>query len=464
MNRQGNTGSPSSPCIESFTVVSLGCAKNQVDAEELIARLEYAGYSYRSEPADADLLIVNTCGFIRDAKEESIRETVELRGRFPEKPIIIAGCLSQRYGASLLDKLPEIQAVFGNHDLSAIIPLVASLSGDRRGVSLPDFPSYPQEPVTRKRLLGFARSAYVKIAEGCRNRCSYCAIPLIRGDLRSREIAGLRREVEDLLVKGVFEIVLIAQDLASFGLDRGSPGELIPLLEELSAVPGDFWLRLLYIHPDNFPFELLDLCGKDRRILPYFDLPFQHASARILGRMNRRGDSETYLSLIDTIRSELPNSAIRSTFLLGFPGEAEGDFRELADFIEEAELDWAGFFTYSREEGTAAFRYRGPLGDLLSRRAASRRLGALQGIQEEITKKRMDRFIGHTMDILIEEEIREEGVSIGRGYIHAPDVDGAVVVKGAFPPGTVVPCRIDARNGIDLEASPLDPFARKGNP
>jgi ribosomal protein S12 methylthiotransferase len=274
----------------------------------------------------------------------------------------------------------------------------------------------------------------------------------------------LRREVEDLLVKGVFEIVLIAQDLASFGLDRGSPGELIPLLEELSAVPGDFWLRLLYIHPDNFPFELLDLCGKDRRILPYFDLPFQHASARILGRMNRRGDSETYLSLIDTIRSELPNSAIRSTFLLGFPGEAEGDFRELADFIEEAELDWAGFFTYSREEGTAAFRYRGPLGDLLSRRAASRRLGALQGIQEEITKKRMDRFIGHTMDILIEEEIREEGVSIGRGYIHAPDVDGAVVVKGAFPPGTVVPCRIDARNGIDLEASPLDPFARKGNP
>ncbi len=487
MTKQGNTNLPSSRFIDTFTVVPLGCAKNQVDAEELIVRLEAGGYVYSPEPDNADLIIINTCGFIRAAKEESIRETVEMRERFPDRKIVLAGCFSQRYGASLLEKLPEIDGVFGNRDLSRIGSFVSSLAAAGNhldGVTdqidgsplcpAPDVktaqtapaaqvvPTAPAEGPSRSRLLGFPGSVYVKIAEGCDNRCSYCAIPLIRGDLRSRELKSVVKEIDDFIDRGVFEIVLIAQDLSSYGVDRGGNSLLLPLLEEVSALPGNFWIRLLYIHPDHFPFEILDLCANDRRILPYFDLPFQHASAGLLSRMNRRGNRETYLTLVDTIRGALPDAVIRSTFLLGFPGENGKAFRELRGFIEEARVDWGGFFTYSREEGTPAYRFRGGLGDVLSRGPARRRMEELREIQERITRERMDRFVGHTMDVLIEEEIPGEGVCLGRGYIHAPEVDGAVVVKGAFAPGTVVSCVITARNGIDLEASPTDIFPDTG--
>ena len=301
-----------------------------------------------------------------------------------------------------------------------------------------------------RHLLSYPGTAYLKIAEGCGNHCSYCAIPLIRGPLASRPRAQVVQEARDLLGAGVRELVLIAQDLASFGTDRSPAGELPVLLRELLALPGEFWLRCLYIHPDHFPEELLELAATDPRLLPYFDLPFQHASPAVLRRMGRRGSAEAYLALLARIREALPRAVLRSTFLVGFPGESEQDFRLLLDFQRRAELDWAGFFTYSREEGTAAFA----LGPRVAHRTAEERKRELERAQQAITARRLERHIGSELDVLIEEPVRGEALALGRGYPQAPEVDGLVVVKAAgLEAGRMCRVRIDRRNGVDLEGS-----------
>jgi len=289
---------------------------------------------------------------------------------------------------------------------------------------------------------------YVKLAEGCGNRCSYCAIPLIRGGLVSRSRADILEEVRGLLERGVYELVLIAQDLASFGLERGQ-AELVPLLKEVLRLPGRFWVRLLYLHPDHVPDGLLDVVESDERILPYFDLPFQHASASVLARMGRSGSGRRYLELVDSIRRRLPEAVLRSTFLVGFPGESEEDFRELEAFQQAAALDWAGVFSYSREEGTraAALRPRVPAPEVRRRRQV------LERAQESITVGRLERQVGRVLEVLVEEAVQGEGLYLGRAYLHAPEVDGLVVVKAAgLEPGATVRARITARRGMDLEA------------
>ncbi len=310
-------------------------------------------------------------------------------------------------------------------------------------------------------MLSFPGSAYLKIAEGCGNRCSYCAIPLIRGPLSSRPRAEVVEEARGLLAAGVREIVLIAQDLASYGADRAGGGgvgsaesvvrgELPSLLRELLDLPGEYWLRCLYIHPDHFPEELLALAAADSRLLPYFDLPFQHASPAVLRRMGRHGTPEGYLAMLARIRAALPQAALRSTFLVGFPGETEEDFRVLLDFQREAELDWAGFFTYSREEGTAAYS----LGPRVSRKIAESRKSELERAQQAITERRLERHVGAQLDVLIEEPVRGEALALGRAYLQAPEVDGLVVVKAAgLEAGQRCRVRIERRNGVDLEAS-----------
>jgi len=437
-----------------FTIESLGCAKNQVDSEQIIAHLERAGLQWVAEPEQAEAVIVNTCGFITSAKEESIRVALELKSRFPGKKILLAGCLVARYGEELRRALGELDGFVGLRDSRGLERLLRA--GAARPASLPGF-----TPAGRH-LLSYPGSAYLKIAEGCGNRCSYCAIPLIRGPLVSRPLAEVVQEARELLAAGVRELVLIAQDLASFGTDRvaeggakpamdgGQGGSRLPdLLRELLSIPGEFWLRCLYIHPDHFPEELLEL-ATDPRLLPYFDLPFQHASPQVLRRMGRSGSAESYLDLLARIREALPHAALRSTFLVGFPGESEEDFRLLLDFQREAELDWAGFFAYSREEGTAAYG----LGPRVPGKTAEARRCQLERAQEAITARRLERRVGEELDVLIEEPVQGEALALGRAYLQAPEVDGLVVLKASgLEAGVLYRARIDRRNGVDLEGS-----------
>jgi ribosomal protein S12 methylthiotransferase len=323
-------------------------------------------------------------------------------------------------------------------------------------------------------LLSLPGSAYVKISEGCDNRCSFCSIPLIRGSLRSRTIPDVLDECRALLGRGIRELCLIGQDIASFGNDRptglvgtGDGRGLPALLEAIAALPGHFWVRLLYLHPDKIPLSIVDIMAGDRRFLPYFDIPFQHAAGPLLRAMNRRGDGDRYLDLIRKIRGALPGAVIRSTFLVGFPGETEGDFARLLDFQEQAGLDWAGCFTYSREEDTPAYG----MGKRVPRRVAVERKRILEERQQGISEGRMERFVGGEYEVLVEEafEAPEEpgdppvspaspvppdtaGLYLGRIYCQAPEVDGASLVFSAKPliPGSLVRGRVSGRTGFDL--------------
>ncbi len=429
----------------------------------MIASLEGAGLTWAEVPEEADIILVNTCGFIAEAKEESIETTLAIKEKYPYKQVVMAGCLVRRYEHNLTHELNEIDAFWAGADPAAVSEILAdiydlndlhglpdqSAAAEVKGKSHKRGKRKVQYPLfERKRLLSFPGSAYVKIAEGCSNNCSYCAIPLIRGTLKSRERRSAVREVKGFIDRGIFEINIIAQDLASFGVDRGSP-ELELLLKDISAVKGEFWIRLLYIHPDHFPRSLLSIIRDDPRILPYFDLPFQHASPAILKPMGRKGSKESYLSLIEEIRKGLPDAVIRSTFLVGFPGESREDFRTLIDFIKAAQLDWAGVFTYSREEDTKAFSFTGNV----AKGTAKRRKREIEELQLSITGKKLERFVGRELAVLVEERVQGEDLFLARAYLQAPEVDGLTVVHGSgLRDGERALVKIVKCNGVDLEA------------
>ncbi|MGO9309304.1 MAG: 30S ribosomal protein S12 methylthiotransferase RimO [Spirochaetia bacterium] len=445
-----------------FHVESLGCAKNQVDSERMIAALLGAGWRLAAAPEEADVLIVNTCGFISSAKKESIETSLELKERYPGKKVVMVGCLPERYGEDLARQLPEIDGFLGNKDPSKIRDL---LSAEHDPAPRPRSAPGPRA-FERSHLLSFPGSAYLKIAEGCGNRCTYCAIPLIRGSLASRQPSEIVEEARQLLDRGISELVLIAQDLGSYGRDfgaesagyrdaesagyRGAASALPGLLADLSALPGDFWVRLLYIHPDHFPRGILDVMGRDPRFLPYFDLPFQHAAPKVLRAMGRRADPEANLALLGRIREALPASVIRSTFLLGFPGETERDFEELLSFQSLARPDWLGCFTYSREEDTPAYR----MADRVPKAVAESRKAEVERRQGPITERALEAHVGKVLEVLVEERVEGEEMSLARAYLQAPDVDGLVVVRRSLPPGSRCAVMIERRNGVDLEGSP----------
>ncbi|MFW5687992.1 MAG: 30S ribosomal protein S12 methylthiotransferase RimO [Spirochaetota bacterium] len=440
---------------------NLGCAKNQVDAEIMIAALEREGWSLTPEPDQADVILVNTCGFIEPAKQESINTTLEYLDAYPDARIVMTGCLSQRYPEELASELPELAGVFGNRAPARIGEFLAQVEsgGERIMVPAAGLESHP-----RTHLLSFPGSAFVKVSEGCDNRCSFCAIPLIRGTMRSKPIDDVVGEIEALLDRGIREINLVAQDLASYGRDftarRGAP---VPdaaapeaLLKRISALPGEFWVRLLYVYPERFPHAFFPILRDDPRLLPYFDIPFQHASSEVLRRMGRPGNAERYLELVRTIRSELPDAVIRSTLLVGFLGETDAAFEELLRFQDAAQLDWLGVFPYSPEEGTPAMRGAPELD--VTPRLAAKRARIVEERQREITHARMERLVGRELDVLVEELVPDEPLAIGRCYAHAPEVDGSVVInvpEGEVTPGSFVRCRIIRRNGLDVEAVPL---------
>jgi ribosomal protein S12 methylthiotransferase len=454
-------GKPDSP---TYFVENLGCAKNQVDAEIMMAALAEDGWVRLAEPDAAQVIIVNSCGFIEPAKQESIDTALDLSSRYAGAKIVMAGCLSQRYPEDLAREMPELSAIVGNRAPGRIAEFMRQMLESDTRVFVPGaakvVPGTELTARTRGELLSLPGSAYVKVAEGCDNRCSFCAIPLIRGRLRSRRVADVVQEINRLLEAGIIEINLVAQDLAAFGRDTGE--NLLELLGEILKINRHFWVRLLYVYPEHFPDELLNLCAGDPRVLPYFDIPVQHASDSILKRMGRPATATQNLELIGRIRDRLPTAFVRSTFLVGFYGETDQDFSDLVDFQHQARIDWLGVFTYSPEDGTPAARFEGKL-PLPVAEAESRR-DELMRLQEPITYGRVERLVGREMDILVEELIPHEPLALGRGYAHAPDVDGAVVIATgdeqdsddrALQPGTFVPCRVMRRNGLDVEAVPL---------
>ena len=434
-------------------IENLGCSKNQVDAEVMLAQLS-SGFVRTEDATEADLIIVNTCGFIESAREESISAFFELHSANPEARIILSGCMAERYGAALEEELGEASAIFGNRDLSQISGVVARVFDGERVLSTPAYGDVRNDVYERSELFNYPGSAYLKISEGCSHRCSFCAIPLIRGPLRSRPMEVILTEASALISSGVRELNLIAQDLASYGTDwEGRESRFMALLEALVGLDGDFWIRLLYIHPDTFPPTLPAFIKAHPKVLPYFDIPFQHANTAILRSMGRVGTKESYLALIASIRAQIPDAVLRSTILLGYPGESEEAFGQVIDFLKEAKLNWVGSFVYSREEGTRAYELRGAGAHKRAAAEARRRQQALERVQGPITEENLARFVGREMDVLVEELIEGEDLAIGRSWIQAPEVDGLIVIMGRnLTAGTVVRCGIRRVNGLDLEA------------
>lgn len=432
----------------SFAIISLGCSKNQVDSELMISFLENEGLSYTKISEKADIIIVNTCGFIEKAREESIDTTLQVKNNFPGKIVIMAGCLTQRYKNTFRELIPEIDGFLETKDPASILALTKNII-KKRGLKY-NKNSTDSNLINRKKLLSFPGSVYVKIGDGCNNNCTYCSIPLIKGPLASRNIASIIEEIEYLKKQDIFEFNIIAQDIGSFGRDTGQNENLPELLRIISRIKGEFWVRLLYIHPDHFPLDILRIIKNDKRILPYFDIPFQHGSPEILKAMGRKSDINANLDLINRIRDILPDSIIRSTFLIGFPGENENDFEKLLDFQKKAAFEWLGSFTYSQEEGTKAYSFKGSVKKGLMKKRQQK----IEEGQINITEKKLKRFLGRDLPVIIEEEVKGEDLYLGRAFFNAPDVDGLVVVKSnnKLIPGKIVNARLEKLNGIDMEA------------
>ena len=432
-----------------FFLESLGCAKNQVDSEHIISLLERRGLVHTPDEEHAACVIVNTCGFIQSAKEESIAAVLDFRRRHPDKKIILVGCLALRYQKELEAELGEADGVWG--DIRH--PDFPGFVLDILGASLPPAPGPSAGDFgERRHLLSFPGSVYIKISEGCGNNCTYCAIPLIRGNLRSRDRHDIVNEARAFLARGIREINLIAQDTAAFGSDRGAP-ELERLLADLCALPGDHWIRLLYLHPDHFPDELPDLMNRFPILIPYFDIPFQHGSASVLAAMNRRGNAAAYAALVERIRERLPQAVLRTTFLVGFPGENERDFEELLAFQERIAPQWAGVFVYSPEEGTPAVAFK----PRVPKKSAMARKNILEERQTSLTYSWLERLVGRSVEVLLEEQVEGEALSLGRAWFQAPEVDGLVVVEGASAaPGERIRVNITGRAGMDLKGVGTD--------
>ena len=458
-----------------FYIDQHGCAKNQVDAELLAGCLKEIGWKRTDSAEQAKLIIVNSCGFIESAKLESITAVIEAKKQYPNAKILLSGCLAERYCKDTNKPfMEEADAFLGNGNITKIKDIVQKLFASSSYKKEVPVIIEPQNGVcsgARPELFSFPASAYVKITEGCNNRCSFCAIPLIRGNLRSRPIKDIVEEIKQLISNGIFEINLIGQDLASYGKDfEENETEISPLaslLTEITKIRAAFWLRLLYIHPDNFNPDILPIMQNDSRLLPYFDIPFQSGDDTIIKKMNRYGNSMRYIRLVDKIRSALPEAVIRTTFLTGFPSETEEQFENTVKFIEVIKPNWSGCFTYSKEDGTPAEKLR----PAVPKKIAKKRKELIKEAQAKITENHLQQYVDKVFEILIEEiipikENEETGFFIGRAWFQAPDVDGAVVVqydtanenqKNKVFPGSRIKARIINVNNVDLHGFMLVP-------
>ena len=409
--------------------VSLGCSKNLVDTEMMLGILREHGIELTPDPAEADILIVNTCAFIESAKEESITTILNMAdykesGRC--RSLIVAGCLGQRYGQELLDDMPEADAIIGTGAWNRIMEAVEeSLKGHRVVLAGEDKLLYDEH--TPRITTTPAYTAYVKIAEGCNNRCAFCAIPYIRGAYRSRPIEDIRDEVVNLAARGVKEIILIAQDTTEYGRDLYGEPQLAKLLRTLCTVEGVHWIRTLYSYPTYFSDELIETIASEPKLVKYVDLPMQHAHDDVLRRMHRPDTQASMRALIEKLRTRIPGVTIRSTFIVGFPGETDAQYQTLRNFLEEMRLDKVGVFTYSREEGTPAY----DMPNQVPEDVMQERYHDLMSLQCKISEELNHELEGRELEVLVEGRDEEQAnIAVGRSYREAPDVDGQVYIEG----------------------------------
>ncbi|MEO7715505.1 MAG: 30S ribosomal protein S12 methylthiotransferase RimO [Capsulimonas sp.] len=433
-------------------LVQLGCAKNQVDGEEMLGALAGEGdVQFVGDKNDADVLIVNTCGFIESAKEESINailDAVRLKKRGKISRVIVTGCLAQRYGAELALEIPEVDAFLGIESAPAVGNVVFGPRPGMKNLVVPVADKYPLVPPVRLRASGAPWTAYLKVSEGCDHTCTFCAIPGIRGKHRSKPIERLVQEATQLAASGALELNLVAQDTTAYGMDLYGRLALPELLEKLSAVPGIMWIRLLYCYPTMVRPALIEAINSLPQVIPYIDMPLQHGDDAMLNKMKRGGNVDQYRRLFDRMREAIPDLTLRTTFLVGFPGETEEQFDNLAQFVQDVKFDRVGVFTFSSEEGTPAHEMADPVPDAVMRR----RKDTLMAIQQPISRERNDRWVGRDLDVLIES--RRGEAAVGRSFRDAPEIDGEVLVTGTdAAPGTVVRARITEALPYDLCAA-----------
>jgi ribosomal protein S12 methylthiotransferase len=430
-------------------LVSLGCLKNLVDSEVMLGLLERAGYDIVEDVADAETIIVNTCAFIREAKEEAIDallEMSELKRTGSCRALVCVGCLTQRYCDSLARELPEVDGFLGTGSIPRIVEVVEAARAGKRPRAL-DEPFFLYSHDTPRVRTGPRWLGTIKIAEGCSNACSFCAIPALRGPLRSRPPDSVVAEFRALVADGVREVLLVAQDSTEYGTDLFAQPALARLLRQLGDVEFDGWIRLLYGHPYRVDRDLIEAVADVPAVVKYIDIPMQHASPAILEAMARPEGAEGNLELIRRIRARIPEAAIRSTFLVGFPGESEADFECLLDFVRAAEIDRVTTFVFSPEEGTPAAE----MPDQVPLEVAEERAALLMAEQEPVSLRVNQRFVGRRMRVLVEER-RGRDLMVGRTYRDAPEVDGEVLLTGTRAPvGEFVEVRITQAHAHDLE-------------
>jgi len=412
--------------IEKVSVVTLGCEKNLVDSEIMSGLIHQRGFSLVEKPEDATVVIVNTCGFIDAAKEESVNTILnlaELKDTARLKALIVSGCLTQRYKKELMDEMPEIDGIVGTGDFHRINDIIDEALRGRKPVFVGN-PVFNYEEAL-PRLLSTARhTAYVKIAEGCDNACTFCSIPIMRGKFRSRSVESVLAEVGNLASQGVKEISLIAQDSTNYGTDLYDGFKLPELLNRVSEVPGIEWVRLHYAYPGFFTDELIETIAENPKVCDYIDMPLQHSEDSILKRMRRPGRQRDVRELIAKIRSRIPDVALRTSMIVGFPGETEKIFERLCDFVREMKFDRLGVFAYSQEEDTPANRLPGHLPDEVKQFRAN----TLMEIQREVAKENAAKYVGRTIDVLVERYDGRSDVYVGRSQYDAPEVDGEVFI------------------------------------
>jgi ribosomal protein S12 methylthiotransferase len=421
-------------------LISLGCSKNLVDSEIMIGFLLKSGFNIKDDPEGADVVVVNTCAFIQDAKKEAIDlifDLVELKKKKRIKKIIVAGCLPKRYKKELPGQIKEVDGFIGPGDINNISRLIKQVF-QKRSLLISEQNLYLYKHSTPRFLLSPKHYAYVKIAEGCNNRCSYCVIPQIRGHYRSRPIKSIVAEVKQLTDAGVKEINLISQDSAFYGKDIYNNYSLSELLERLIKIDKLSWIRILYSHPRHFDRKFLKIIAASPKICNYVDLPIQHINDRILKSMNRKVTAYQIQKLISAIRKALPDVALRTSLIVGFPGETETEFKQLFDFVKKTEFDRLGVFTYSQEENTSA----GILKNQIPEKEKQKRRNKIMKLQQKITDRKNQLFIGKELQILIDGADRK-GFYFGRSQFDAPDVDGLVYITGKnIRPGQMIKAKI----------------------
>ena len=433
-----------------FHLVSLGCAKNTVDSDSMAQLLLRDGYHSVDDPARANVLIVNTCGFIGPAKEESINVLRELaEGKLENQILIAAGCLTQRYGSEVALKVPGIDGVLGTRRWMDIVQVVREV---RKGPHPEPLYHLPEEAKTvgldehdALRVSVSGASAYIKIADGCRRPCAFCAIPLIKGTAVSRPVESIINEARRLRDKGVRELILIAQDTTDYGHDLGMKEGLAILLEQLTdSVPDMDWIRIMYAFPGYVTDRLIEVMATRKQVLSYLDIPLQHAHPKTLYRMRRPSNIDWVHRTLGKMRAAIPNLSIRTTFIVGYPGETEEEYQTLVDFVQEMRFDRVGTFQFSFEPGTTSE----PLGDPVPAEIKQERFERLMELQQGISMQVNQSYVGKTLDVLVEG--RDKGISIGRSYRDAPEIDGLVFIEGDAKIGELVPVRISGAMAYDL--------------